>query len=150
MGPRSPLPRKARKRKARVVIDTRVLIAGISGLREPFVSGRNPNADTLAQWTERRNFVRLLTENILEEYKDVLKRLHVRPNLVGSLINLIRGRSDEIQVRASVQLSPDPKADPFCLCAEQGKADYIVTLNPKDFLQPCLKAKAVSPERFAG
>jgi predicted nucleic acid-binding protein len=125
-----------------------VLVAGISGFREPFVSGRNPSADALYKWAERNHFVWLITEDILEEYKEVLKRLHVRPNLIGNGINLIRERADEIKLRSSIELSPDPKDDPFCLCAEQGKADYIVTLNPKDFLQHRLKAKVVSPSRF--
>ncbi len=140
--------RKARKRKPRAVVDTSVLVAGISGFREPFVSGRNPSADVLQKWAERNNFVWLITEDILEEYKEVLKRLRVRPNLIGNVINLIRERAEEIQVRSLVELSPDPKDDPFCLCAEQGKADYIVTLNPKDFLQHRLKSKVVPPGRF--
>jgi predicted nucleic acid-binding protein len=129
-------------------VDTSVLVAGIAGFREPFVSGRNPSADALHKWGERNNFVWLITEDILEEYKEVLKRLRVRPNLIGNVINLIRERAEEIKVRSSIELSPDPKDDPFCLCAEQGKADYIVTLNPKDFLQHRLKAKVVSPGRF--
>jgi predicted nucleic acid-binding protein len=123
-------------------------VAGISGFREPFVSGRNPSADALYKWAERNNFVWLITEEILEEYKEVLKRLRVRPNLIGNVINLIRERAEEIKVLSTVELSPDPKDDPFCLCAEQGKAGYIVTLNPKDFLQLRLKAKVVSPDRF--
>jgi uncharacterized protein len=125
-----------------------VLVAGIAGFREPFLSGRNPSADALYQWAERNNFVWLITEDILEEYKEVLKRLRVRPNLIGIVINLIRERADEIKVTSSFELSPDPKDDPFCLCAEQGKADYIVTLNLKDFPQHRLKAKVVSPGRF--
>ena len=148
MRQKSPLLRKARKRKPRAVIDTSVLVAGISGFREPIVPGRNPSADVLHKWTERNNFVWLISEDILEEYKEVLKRLRVRPNLIGNVINLIRERAEEIEVRSSVELSPDPKDDPFCLCAEQGQADYIVTLNPSDFLQHRLKAKVVSPSRF--
>jgi predicted nucleic acid-binding protein len=140
--------RKARKRKPRAVVDTSVLVAGISGFREPFVSGRNPSADALYKWAERNNFVWLIAEDILEEYKEVLKRLRVRPNLIGNVINLICERAEEIKVRSSFELSPDPKDDPFCLCAEQGKADYIVNLNPKDFLQHRLKAKVASPARF--
>lgn len=140
--------RKSRKRKPRAVIDTSVLLAGISGFRVPFVPGRNPSADTLQKWAERNNFIWLITEDILEEYKVVLKRLRVRPNLIGSVVNLIRERAEEIEVRTSFELSPDPKDDPFCTCAEQGKADYIVTLNPKDFLQLRLKAKVVSPGHF--
>ena len=64
------------------------------------------------------NFVWLITEDILEEYKEVLKRLRVRPNLIGKVINLIRERAEEVRVRSSAEISPDPKDDPFCLCAE--------------------------------
>jgi hypothetical protein len=34
--------------------------------------------------------------------------------------------------------------DPFCLCSEDGQADFIVTLNPKDFRQERLKARVIS------
>ena len=125
-------------------------MAGISGFREPFVSGRNPSADVLHRWAERNNFVWLITEDILEEYKEVLKRLHVRPNLIGKVINLIRERAEEVKVQASAQISPDPKDDPFCLCAESGKADFVVTLNPKDFPQEHLKSKVVLPAELTG
>jgi putative PIN family toxin of toxin-antitoxin system len=125
-----------------------VLVAGIAGFREPFVPGRNPSADVLQKWAERNHFVWLISEDILEEYKEVLKRLRVRPHLIGNVINLIRERAEQIKVRSTIELSPDPKDDPFCLCAEKGKADYIVTLNPKDFLQHRLRAKVVSPSRF--
>ncbi|MGB7282837.1 MAG: PIN domain-containing protein [Candidatus Acidiferrum sp.] len=145
---RSPLPQKARKRKPRAVVDTSVLVAGISGFREPFVSGRNPSADILHRWGERNNFVWLITEDILEEYKEVLKRLGVRPNLIGRVINLIRERAEEVNVQASAQISPDPKDDAFCLCSESGKADFVVTLNPKDFPPERLKSKVVHPSEF--
>lgn len=139
------MPQKAKKRKPRAVVDTSVLVAGISGFREPFVSGRNPSADVLHRWAEKNNFVWLITEDILEEYKEVLKRLRVRPNLIGKVVNLIRERAEEVKVRPSVEISPDPKDDPFCLCAEQGKADFIVTLNLKDFPEDRLKATIVLP-----
>lgn len=143
------MPPKARKHKPRVVVDTSVLVAGISGFREPYVSGHNLSADLLHRWAEQSNFAWLVTEDILDEYKGVLKRLRVRPNLIGAVVNLIRERAEEIQVRSSVEFSPDPKDDPFCLCAEQGRANFIVTLNPKDFPQERLKAKIVSPISFA-
>jgi predicted nucleic acid-binding protein len=142
------LPQKARKRKPRTVVDTSVLVAGISAFREPFLSGRNPNADVLHRWAEQNNFVWLITEDILEEYKEVLKRLRVRPNLIGKVINLIRERAEPVKVHASTQISPDPEDDAFCMCAEYGKADFVVTLNPKDFPQDRLKARVVPPDRF--
>jgi predicted nucleic acid-binding protein len=125
-----------------------VLLAGISGFREPFVPGRNPSADVVHRWTEKNHFVWLTTEDILEEYKEVLKRLRVRPSLIGKVVNLVRERTEEVKVHASAQISPDPKDDAFCLCAESGKADFLITLNPKDFPQARLKTKVLLPSEF--
>jgi putative PIN family toxin of toxin-antitoxin system len=140
------LPRKGKKRRLRGVIDTSVLVAGISGFREPYVQGKNPSADLLYKWVEENNFVWLLTEDILDEYKEVLKRRGVRPSLIGTVINLIRERAEQIQVHVSFEISPDPKDDPFCLCVEEGKADFVVTLNPTDFPQERIRARVVSPD----
>jgi hypothetical protein len=62
------------------------------------------------------------------------------------VVNLIRERAEQVDVRASFEISPDPKDDPFCLCSEEGNADFIVTLNPKDFPQERLKAKVTSQD----
>lgn len=145
---RSPLPQGAKKRKRRIVVDTNVLVAGISGFREQYIPDKNPSADLLHKWAETDNFVWLVTEDILDEYKEVLKRLGVRSNHIGAVINLIRERAEDVEVRDSFEISPDPKDDVFCLCAEKGKADFIITLNPKDFPQVFLKAKVVSPSKF--
>jgi putative PIN family toxin of toxin-antitoxin system len=142
------LPPKARKRKPRVVVDTSVLVAGVSGFREPFAPGRNPSSDILHEWAGQNNFARLITEDILDEYKEVLKRLGVRPNRIGTLINLIRERAEWVKVRSSAEISPDPKDDAFCLCAESGNANFIVTLNPKDFPESRLKSKVLLPIEF--
>jgi predicted nucleic acid-binding protein len=139
------LPLKGKKRKARGVVDTSVLVAGVSAFRKPYVQGKNPSADLLYGWAEKGNFVWLVTEDILDEYKEVLKRLGGRPSRIGTVINLIRERADQVHARASLEISPDPKDDPFCLCAEDGNADFIVTLNPKDFPQHLLKARVISP-----
>jgi predicted nucleic acid-binding protein len=139
------LPRKAKKRKRRGVIDTSVLVAGVSGFREPYIPGRNPSADLLHAWAEQNDFTWLVTEDILDEYKEVLKRLKVRPSLIGRIINLIRERSEEVKVRNAAEISPDPKDDPFCICSEQGKADFIVTLNPSDFPTELLNASVLPP-----
>ena len=66
-----------------------------------------------------------------------------------AVINLIRERAEPVNVHASFEISPDPKDDPFCLCSEEGNADFIVTLNPKDFPQERLRAKVISPEAMA-
>jgi predicted nucleic acid-binding protein len=142
------LPRKAKKRKRRVVVDTSVLVAGISGFKDTYVPSKNPSADALHKWVEERNFIRLISEDILDEYKEVLKRLRVRPHLIGRIVNLIREATEEIKVRYSVYISPDPGDDPLCLCAEQGKADFLLTLNTKDFPQEQLGTRVLSPVDF--
>jgi predicted nucleic acid-binding protein len=126
-------------------VDTNVLVAGVSGFREPYARGRNPSADLLHDWAEKNDFTWLVTEDILDEYKEVLKRLKVRPALIGRIVNLIRERAEEVKARYATEISPDPKDDPFCVCAEQGKADFIVTLNPSDFPADRLKAAVLSP-----
>jgi predicted nucleic acid-binding protein len=99
----------------------------------------------LREWAEKDNFVWLITEEILDEYKEVLRRLKVRPALIGKIINLLREKAEEVKSRSSVEISPDPEDDPFCRCAEDGKADFVVTLNPAGFPKDRLKASVLSP-----
>jgi hypothetical protein len=67
----------------------------------------------LYKWAEKDNFVWLVTEDILDEYKEVLKRFRVRSTLIDAVINLIRERAEPVNVHASFEISPDPKDDPF-------------------------------------
>lgn len=138
------MPRKTKK-KRRGVVDTSVLVAGVSGFKEQYVPGRVPSADVLREWAEKGNFIWLITEEILDEYKEVLKRLKVRPALIGKIVNLVRERAEQVKQGSSPEISPDPKDDPFCLCVENGGADFIVTLNPADFPQDRLKASVLTP-----
>jgi predicted nucleic acid-binding protein len=103
----------------------------------------------LHRWAEKSDFIWLVTEDILDEYKEVLKRLGVRPNLIGSVINLVRERAEQVGVHASFEISPDPKDEPFCLCSEEGDADFIVTLKPNDFPQEQLRARVIAPVALA-
>ena len=88
---------------------------------------------------------RLVTEEVLSEYKGVLTRLGVRRNLVGQIINLLREEAEFVDVREESDISPDPSDNAICACAEQGGAAFIVTLNRKDFPQKNLVAKVISP-----
>lgn len=71
-------------------MDTSVLVAGIAGFRDSYQPGRNLSADLLYKWAEQHSFVWLYSEEILEEYKAVLRRLRVRAHRIGAVINLIR------------------------------------------------------------
>jgi len=134
-----------RSRRPRGVVDTSVLVAGISGFRSGIVSSSNPSAQLLRDWIERATFTWLLSEEILSEYKAVLRRLKVRRETIGALINLLREESELFSPGTKGSISPDPGDDPFCACAEGGGADFLVTLNPRDFPQSALSAKVLAP-----
>ena len=99
----------------------------------------------LRDWIERNTFVWLVSDEILLEYKLVLKRLGVRRAVIGKVINLVREEAESVAVAALPDISPDPGDDPFCACAETGRADFIVTLNPRDFPQLLLSAHVIGP-----
>ena len=99
--------KQSRKRRGRrVVVDTSVVIAGISAFKSSFVPGKNLSADTLWEWVENDRFVWLMTPEILEEYNEVAKRLNDRPSVVGRLVNLLREEADEVTVRKSLEIFP--------------------------------------------
>lgn len=142
------MKRNQKRHGRRVVVDTSVVISGISAFKGSFVPGKSSSADMLHEWVERASFVWLVTVEILEEYKEVAKRLNVRPNVAGRMINLLKEQAEEVTVGEAIQISPDPGDNCFCGCAEEGRADFLVTLNPKDLPQKKLSVKVVSPTGF--
>jgi predicted nucleic acid-binding protein len=109
------------------------------------ITPKNPSAKLLRDWIEQNTFVWLITDEIVSEYKRVLARLGVRRSLIGKIVNLLREEAEFVAVARMPDISPDPGDDPFCACAETGRADFLVTLNPKDFPQPLLSAHVIRP-----
>lgn len=138
------MPAQKRKRP-RGVVDTSVLVAGIAGLKSREVAPKNPSAKLLRDWIEGDTFVWLVSDEILLEYKRILGRLGVRRQLIGKIVNLLREEAELIPASALPNISADPGDDPICACAETGRADFIVTLNPKDFPQSLLSAHVIKP-----
>jgi predicted nucleic acid-binding protein len=99
----------------------------------------------LRDWVDRHTFTWLVSEEILMEYREVLARLRVRRALIGRVLNLLSEEAELVSPRTLTRVSPDPDDEPFCVCAESGKASFIITLNPKDFPQDRLKAKVLAP-----
>lgn len=139
------MPRAERRRPRRGVVDTSVLVAGISAFRDEPLNLQNASARLLRGWVERRTFTWLVSVDILDEYRDVLRRLKVRRATVGRVVNLLAEVAEAVRVGPSRGLSPDPGDEPFCACAEDGGADFIVTLNPSDFPSDRLGARVIAP-----
>lgn len=138
---------RKRRELPRGVVDTSVVIAGAAAFRGAPLHPKTDSGILLLKWIEEGHFQWLYTEDILDEYKAILKRCKVRPVTIGSFINLLREEGIQVSVRKSSSISPDPDDDPFCACAEAGNAAFIVTLNPQDFPQNKLRAKVVCPSQ---
>lgn len=98
------------------MIDTSVLVAGIPG----FKSSRaveNPGITLLREWLDSPTFTWHITGEILSEYKEVLARLGVIRSLIGEVVNRLREAAEIVEVRNTIDISPDPADDPFCACA---------------------------------
>ncbi|PYY06421.1 MAG: hypothetical protein DMG69_23345 [Acidobacteria bacterium] len=63
------------------------------------------------------------------------------------IVNLLREEAILIAVKRTETISPEPGDDPICACAKEGAADFIVTLNGRDFPKAKLKARVISPWR---
>ncbi len=125
-------------------MDTSVLIAGVAGLKDVSVP-TTPSALFLREWIEHDTFTWLVTPEILDEYTEVLARLGVRRAVIGRIVNLLRSEAEFIEATRTIGAEPDPDDAPFWECAEVGAADFIVTLNTKDFPQGKLSAKVIGP-----
>jgi len=127
------------------VVDTSVLVAGIAGLKPVEIASQNSSATMLRDWVESGTFIWLVTDEIILEYKTVLARRGIRRSTIGRVINLLSEEGELIPASSGASISPDPGDDPFCLCSEQGAADFLVTLNPRDFPQRLLAAHVIAP-----
>lgn len=134
-----------RKKRPRGVVDTSVLVAGIAAFKNREHKELAASAAMLREWIDNDTFLWLVNEDILDEYKAILERRRVRPHLIGEVINLIRDVAEDVPTVSGSDISPDPGDEPFCICAEKGNADFIVTLNPDDFPQDKLHAYVISP-----
>jgi predicted nucleic acid-binding protein len=134
-----------KKNRPRGVVDTSVLVAGIAAFRDSESQSLVPSARLLRDWIDNGTFTWLINEEIVDEYKAILARRGVRSSLIGAAINLLRFQAEEIPDRTGSNISPDPGDEPFCICAEMGNADFIVTLNAKDFPHHKLRAHVISP-----
>lgn len=138
----SPMRRKRPQRRG--VVDTSVLVAGIAGFKRD-VEPANASAMLLRDWVENDTFTWIMTAEILEEYAAVLAALRVRPSVIGRVINLLREEAEWAEPRRTVEAAPDPGDSPFWTCAESADADFVVTLNRRDFPQTKLNARILGP-----
>jgi predicted nucleic acid-binding protein len=123
-----------RRRLGRVVVDTSVVIRAARAFRQQPPEPNTPELRLVLAWRDDPEiFTWLYTQEILTEYREILRRLKVPRNAAGRFIKLLAQNAEEVTEPATGEFSPDPKDDPFFHCAVGGDSDYIITDNVRDF-----------------
>lgn len=121
--------------------------AFFSSARKEKAGSDNPSRLLLERWLDRKSssFDLMLTEEILDEYKEVLNHLRIRAAHTGNLIASLRRGCVMVQPSYSLEISPDPADDIFFAAAFAGRATAIITSNPKHF-PPVKGIRILSPD----
>ena len=111
----------------RVVLDTNVLVSA-------FISKHGHSADILDLLTTFEEIALVLSDEILEEFTDVLSRTEVRTRFqytaadVTGYETAIRSIAEIVDVKSDFMVvSQDPKDDMVVNTAVDGRADYVVS-----------------------
>jgi uncharacterized protein len=126
----------------RLVLDTNVVI---SAALKP--EGLQRTVFLLAITRPARLYV---SEAILAEYRMVLARpeLRIRRGLQMQFLDLVENRSRSVSPTRLVRASSDPDDDKFLECADEARADYLVTGNLRHFPRFWKATKVVSAREF--
>ncbi|MCA9804136.1 MAG: putative toxin-antitoxin system toxin component, PIN family [Cyanobacteria bacterium HKST-UBA02] len=125
--------------KARVVIDTNVLVSALINASGP----PGQILDLLLSGTIEL----LVDDRILAEYQDVLNRdkLGFDRDDVHRLLVFIRITSEQVSAQPVKKILPDAGDQPFLEVSRAGKSDFLITGNIRHF--PGIK-EAISPKDF--
>jgi uncharacterized protein len=126
----------------RLVIDTNVLI---SAAIKP--AGLQRTVLLLAITKPARLYI---SRPILDEYPEVLARpeLKIRRGLRQQLLQLIKNNCYTVAPTRRLEVTSDPDGNIFLECADEARADYLVTGNLKHFPRFWKKTKVITPREF--
>ena len=116
----------AKKNRLPVVLDTNVIVANYLS-----TDPESPNVVTVRLWRERKLQV-VVSEEIADEYLDVLNRLGISKKLVANFATSLNesGTVTHTNLGKRFTDSRDPKDNPFLSTAAAGRAKFLVTNDP--------------------
>jgi putative PIN family toxin of toxin-antitoxin system len=126
----------------RLVLDTNVLI---SAALKP--EGLQRTVLILAVTKPAHLYI---SSAILTEYRDVLARpeLQIRRGVQQEALQLIKRRARSIVPGKRLQVTSDPKDNIFLECADEARADYLVTGNVRHFPRFWKRTKVITSREF--
>jgi putative PIN family toxin of toxin-antitoxin system len=127
---------------AKAVLDTNVVVSGL----------RNPHGTpaTLLKLTESRAFRCYVSEAMLAEYDEVLRRpgLDLQPPLIARIMQMFRRSCTIVIPGKRLNITSDPDDNIFLECALEARADYVVTGNVRHFPSHFQDIRIVKPRQF--
>ena len=126
---------------AKAVLDTNVVVSGL------LTEGHSALVLKLAESRVFRSFV---SEEILKEYKEVLRREHFRlkERQIEAFIKTFRRVALTVVPKKVLRVTTDPDDNIFLECALEAGADYVVTGNLRHFPVRFQDIRIVSPLQF--
>jgi putative PIN family toxin of toxin-antitoxin system len=126
----------------RVVLDTNVIV---SALLQPL----GPPAQVLLLATGGL-IQPCVSGKLYAEYEAVIRRPRFDrdESVITAMLATIREKGLWVRPTASVTACIDPDDDMFLECAQEGRADYLVTGNLKHFPESWMDTRIVSPRSF--
>lgn len=139
-----------RKKRVRVVLDTNVLAAAYLSRDRA-----SPNLAILKLWRQARRIELVVSEQVVEEYLEVLKRLRVDDLLIERFAERLANRATvrHVNLGPRVVASRDPDDDLLLSTARAGRVSFLVT-NDRDLLDLPVASRAklrfeiVTPRQF--
>lgn len=139
-----------RKRRVPVVLDTNVVV-GFYLSRTP----RSATREIFRLWRDVRRIQLIVCDEIVAEYVDVLRRLHVDDALLRRFRERLARRATVTHVRLGPRpvASRDPDDNLFLATALAGKARFVVSSDPDLLAIPAIERRRfrfaiVSPGDF--
>lgn len=124
------------------VLDTNVVVSGL-------ISPAGPLADLLDLAALRR-FRCYLSEEILDEYREVLGRAHLKLDEHKTFRAIERLKEAAVLVKPQKKLlvCTDSGDNKFLECALEARADFVVTGNLRHFPARFQDIRVILPRRF--
>ena len=120
-----------RKERLTAVLDTNVLVGFYLGRQT-----QSANAQVYRLWRNRRELQLVVSEEVVNEYLEVLSRLHLSEGRVQRLMNRLEQRDTVTHVNLGPRFtaSRDPDDNIMLATAVTGKAKFLIT-NDGDLLE---------------
>lgn len=91
-----------------------------------------------------------VSEQILKEYRTVLARpeLKIRKGSQRQLMELLENRARVVSPSRSVHAASDPNDNKFLECADEARADFLITGNTRHFPKFWKATKIINSREF--